>query len=177
MASTLPNSIGGAAAVKAELRGERIAHLQPRWLTASVAESVHGERGRAKAIALAVGVTETRVYEVADVNGPRPLKAAWIPAIVRETGSFAILDALEAQVGRCAFVLPAPTVQRGDVMQQSAAAVREFGEALTHVANAMADGTVSRAELATIEQQLAEVHAAVASWRAVLVRDANGAAA
>jgi hypothetical protein len=125
------NTIRRPTAAPAELRGETSVK-QPRWLTEAVATAVHVVRGQADAIAAALSVGANRVYEVADINAPVALKAFWIPAIVRETGSFAILDALEAQVGRVAIPIPSGTTcaDRSDLVQFTAALMREVGEAL-----------------------------------------------
>jgi hypothetical protein len=165
------NSIGRKKQAHAELRGETSAK-QPRWLTDVVATTVHAVRGTVKAIAIALGERESAVYEVADSNSPRPLKAYWIPAIVHETGSFAILDALEARVGRVAIPIPSATTcaERADLVQFTATLMREVGEALTEIGASIADGTISLAEYQRIQQQIRDAHAALASVDAIVAQ-------
>lgn len=154
--------------VKAELRGE-ISAQQPAWLTDAVAGSVHAERGTVKRIAAALGVTEARVYEVADRYTPRALRASWIPAIVRECG----LDVLQAIALQCsAVVVPmpaavAPTVG-ADVLVNAADVMRETADVLTSVSASVTDGRLSDAERLHITKQIAEAHVALATL-AVLV--------
>lgn len=168
------NSIRRALPVKAELRGE-ISPKQPTWLTEAVAVSVHAQRGQVKAIAAATGEREAAIYRAADINDATPLKAWWIPAICLETGSFTILDVLEAQVGRCAFQLPKATAENADVATAAGRAAREFGDVLADVGGALMDGTITRAEAATVEKQIAEMHVALAALSAVLARKAVAA--
>lgn len=173
MSSALPNSIGRPAPVKAELRGENPTKQEP-WLTEAVAVSVHAERGTAKAIAAALHVAVERIYEVADINSPKALRAGWIPAIVTETKSFAVLDALERVCGRVAFQLPhAVSPDHMDIVRHTAEAMREFGEALAVVSGSIADGTICQRERAHIAQQIGDVHAALASLQALVDQHAE----
>lgn len=173
MRSTLLQSIDRPISAIAELEPKRSAK-QPAWLTEAVAVSVHRERGTAKAIAAELGIAIERVYEVADVNSPKPLKAGWIPAIVTETHSFAVLDALERAVGRVAFQLPhAVSPDHADIVKHTADAMREFGEALSVVSSSIADGTICQQERAHIARQIGDVHAALASLQALVDQHAQ----
>lgn len=170
------DSIAHPIPAKAELHGEISAKRQPGWLTTVVAAVVHAERGRVKAIAADVPASEAAVYRVADINDADPLKAWWIPAICRVTGSFAVLDAIEREVGRVAFVLPqASSSAHADVIQHTAVVVQEFGEALARVSGAMADGTITPMERDHIEREIADVHASLAALQALIARKAVAA--
>lgn len=85
-----------------KLRGERV-NRQPSWLYDALRVTVHGSRGTAKVIACELGCKDNHVTDLADPIVGRQLKAFEIPGMVRGSGSYAILDALEAQVGRVAF--------------------------------------------------------------------------
>lgn len=174
MAQTaLLQGIGRPNQTKSELKGE-ISAKQPTWLTEAIACSVHRVRGTVKRIAFALGVPEHAVYLAADPNHPQPLKAAWIPAIVRETESFAVLDALEAQVGRVAFALPVATdASQIDIVVYTAQVVREFGETLTHVSGALADGTITDRERREIAHDIGDVHAALAALQLLIEQKAG----
>jgi hypothetical protein len=162
--------IGRPRVAVAQLRGE-IPSKQPAWLTEAVVSAVHGERGRAKSIAAALRVSEDSVYAVADINNPKPVRAYWLPTLCRETGSFAPLDALEAQLNRVAFQLPAATTaDHSDVVAHTALTVQHFGEALTQVSASLQDGTITREEEAAIVKEIADVHAALASLQALVSR-------
>lgn len=148
----------------AKVESEKFPKKQPRWMTEAVACSVHAERGTVKRIASALDVREGAVYEVADINDPADVKAWWLPTIVRETGSFAALDALEREVGRCAFELPQVTTpESADVVQHTAKVVQEFSDVLNRVSASIADGTITEAEQRAIEREAGDVHAALAA--------------
>jgi hypothetical protein len=168
------DSIGRPSLAKAELRGERSAQ-QPDWLTTAVADCVHAERGTVKRVAATLGVPVGAVYEVADRYDTKPLKAWWIPAIVRETGSYDVLDAIERHVGRVAFLLPVASPEQTDVVAQTARVATEFGEALGEVASAIADGTITEAEQQRVERQIGDVHQALAALQALIARKAIAA--
>lgn len=168
------NSIRRPAPLPAELGGETSA--QPRWLTEVVATTVHAERGTVKRIAAALGVGDGRVYEVADINAPKPLRAAWVPTFCAETGSLAILEALAHQCGAVVFKVPtAVNPEHADVVQHAARSMKEVGEALAAVGTSVADGTITAAERTHIEQQIDEAHAALAALSLVVERKAVAA--
>lgn len=162
-------TIGRALSIKAEPDGEISPKRQPRWLSEVVATVIHSVRGTTKVLADALPASEAAVYRVADINDADPLKAWWIPTICRETGSFAILDAIEREVGRVAFVLPqSSSLDHADVIQHTATVVREFGEALSRVSQSVADGSITLAECHQIEREIGDVHAALASLQALV---------
>lgn len=174
------NDVGAAARPK--LRGEIPTNQQPVWIYDAVRETVHPsrarvvverERGVAKVIADALGCKENHVTDLADPTRRVPLKAFEIVDIVRASGSFAILDALERQVGRVAFPVVAET-DRQDVLQQALAReVTAFGEFLGEIAADMADGRIDEEEL---RRDLREIDALVArtlEFRALLIAKAR----
>lgn len=169
-------SVTSAVPVKAQLRGEISANRQPQWLTDVVASVIHAVRGTTKAIALALGVPEGAVYKVADINDPNALKAFWIPTITRETGSFVILDALEAQVGRVAFVLPSGEAS-DELHRRVAATVKEFGEMLQTSGRALEDGHLSLQERDALVMEIDESVRVLCEYRAAVIAKAQKDAA
>lgn len=175
--SALANRLPASTRTEAELRGEIFPNQQPAWLTEAVVATLHGARGLVKRVAIALGVREKAVYEVGDASAPRALKAAWIPALVLETGSFAILDALERQVGRVAFPIVTKT-DRQDVLQQALAReVTAFGEFLSETAADMADGRISESELRRILPEMDSLVARTLEFRALVIAKARTDAA
>lgn len=164
-------TIGRALSIKAEPHGEISPKRQPRWLSDVVATVIHAVRGTTKVLADALPASEAAVYRVADINDADPLKAWWIPTICKETGSFAILDAIEREVGRVAFVLPtAVHAGHADVIAHTATVVHEFGEALARVSQSLADGTITDAERQSIDREIGDVHATLASLQALIAQ-------
>ncbi len=85
-----------------------------------------------------------------------------------------LLDWMEAQVGRVAFVMPTAAAGdiSGDVVARAQHAIEQFGELLQRSGRTDADGNgvVNAADVALVEQEGREVMAAVAalveSWKA-----------
>jgi hypothetical protein len=162
------DSIDPAIPAKVGLRGEKKT-VQPSWLTEAIVASVHGERGHLKNIASEIGVSYEMARRVADQFDTHPLRAHWIPTIVRETHSYAILDALEAQVGRVAFAIPvAHTSDHVDVVLYTQTCVKEFGDILTRVGTSLSDGTLTTAECDECDQEIDDLIAAAAAFKALL---------
>lgn len=85
------------------------------------------------------------------------------------TGNLAILTAF-AQEGGC-FVLPMPATAAGlDAFRALAEASREFGEFVSSVADAAADGSVTANELARVDRELSEMVASGQAIRAALAQ-------
>jgi hypothetical protein len=166
----------GSAAVtagKRELRGEISPKQQPMWLTGPVVETLHADRGVVKRIAIALEIPEREVYRVADAQGPRPLPAYWMPTIIGETGSFAILDAVEARVGRVAFPLPVLPAHHDELNRELARTVTMFGEFLQVHGETLADGVLEAYEAATLLRALDDVIAGACEYRALVVTKAR----
>lgn len=136
----------GPLALQGEKRGEICA--QPFWLTEAVATQIHATRGTVKRIKAALGVEEREVYRVADINDPKPLKAHWIPTICQETGSFLILDILEARVGRRAFLCPPAHPDHGEFFDQTARCFCTLSDAAQSLPEILRDGVINPAERA-----------------------------
>lgn len=156
-----------------KLRGEISPNAQPAWLYDAVRQTVHATRGTAKVIQDALGSTYQHVTDLADASRHVALKAFEIPDIVRATGSFAILDALEAKVGRVAFTLPATNPNVDEMNRELARTVKEFGAFLETNGDVLADGVIEPREvpplLGAIDQMLADL----SEYRALVVRKAE----
>jgi hypothetical protein len=174
------DSVTSSGPAKAQLRGETSSEgsprRQPKWLTEVVASVLKDVRGTVKAIAIALNVQEGAVYKVADLHDPNALKAFWIPTITQETGSFAILDALEAQVGRVAFVLPSGAAS-DELHARVAATVKEFGEMLQTSGTALEDGHLSIAERDALVREIDESVRVLCEYRAAVITKASKDAA
>lgn len=169
----LLNRIDRAAPVTAKLRGEISPNVQPAWLTDVVAALVHRERGTAKAIADALAVKPRAVYAAADRHDASALRAYWIPTICRETKSFALLDALEAQVGRVAFELPRLAAHDDEMLQELARTVTKFGEFVSENGAALEDGRLEAHEVRTVIKTIDAMIAGLCEYKALFLAKAE----
>lgn len=163
------NGIDRATPATAKLRGEISPKRQPQWLSDLVADVVHADRSNAKVIADALGVKLRAVYAAADRHDASALPAGWIPTVCLELKSFAILDALEAQVGRVAFSLPQvkPTVD--EMHLELARTVTGFGTFLQANGLALADRRIEPSEAKPLLSSIDAMLAGVAEYRAMVV--------
>jgi Phage regulatory protein CII (CP76) len=161
------------SAAKAELRGE-LSPKQPQYLTDAVGVSVHRVRGTVALLAAALGVPERAVYRAADVNDPEPLKAWWIPEVVRVTNSFAVLDVLEARVGRCAFALPSVNPRVDEMSRELARAVQRFGAFLETNGDVLADGRIEKHEIGPMLRSIDDILAGLSEYRALVLEKFQG---
>ena len=160
----------------AKLRGEVLANRQPRWLTDVVAAVVHAQRGTVKAIAYALGVRDAAVYEAADLNNPKPLKAHWIPVVCRETGSLAVLEAIAEQCGAVVFALPVVVnPDHAEIVTRVAQSMRECADVFAASGTSLADGRITDQELQHVERQIHEAHAELEALRMVMAQKAKAA--
>lgn len=168
-----------AATSLEKLRGETSANAQPAWMTAAIVETGHKDRGTVKVIADGLGKPERAVYPFFDRYDPKPLKAAWIPAIVRATGDFRILDAIEAQLGRVAFSFHLPdALDHSALHTQLTLAVKEFGDVLQVAGTALADGRLDARERDRLVDEIDEQLRVMCQFRAaVLIKAEQDAAA
>lgn len=124
-----------------------------------------------KAVAEAMGVPRSRVYEIGDGDSGRKLKAEEIARLVRATDDYTVLDVIERAVGRVAFVLP-HSHRPGDVLALSAKSAKEFGAFLADIAGDTAQGWTED-ELAQVkcdrDRLIAAVQATIARAEASLV--------
>jgi hypothetical protein len=147
---------------------------QPGWMTRAVHDVIHAHRGTVKVIADALGLKrEKAIYQVADGNDPKPIKAWWIPTITRITGSFAILDALEAQVGRVAFVLPPVNPRVEEMNRELARLLQEFGQFLETNGIVLADGKIEPHEVPSMLKAIDAILAGVSEYRAMVLEKAT----
>jgi hypothetical protein len=101
----------------------------------------------------------------------RAMPAHQVVPVTLATGNTRILDVMEQAVGRVAFAMPAVADPPRDVLVETAAATREFGDVLTALGRAVADRRISAGELDQIEDEayeaIAEIMRAVAAARAL----------
>lgn len=108
-------------------------------ITATVYESrnAQGERIPPKAIAQDMNVELSRLYDVADDQRPGRLKAEEIPALIRSTGNYLLLDVIERAVGRVGVSLP---TNEDKTVAEVATALKEFGEFVAVIGAASSHG-------------------------------------
>jgi hypothetical protein len=155
------------------MRGEMRANRQPLWLTQAIHETVHRVRGVAKVIAAELGCHERSVTELADGTRRVPLKAYQIPAFIRATHDFTILDAIEARVGRVAFRLAQGSATPDDMHRRLSAAVRQFGDFLAVMGDAIEDGTLDAQEATDVVKEIDELIAVLCETRARVIEQAQ----
>lgn len=75
--------------------------------------------------------------------------------------NYALLDWMEAQVGRVAVLLPAGSGAQSESFELARSVIREAGEAIERFGAALEDGRVTDAELANVEHEVDEAIAAL----------------
>lgn len=155
------------------LRGENPANPQPAWLYDAVRATVHRERGTAKVIACDLACKESHVTDLADPLRRVPLKAFEIPDITRASGSFAILDALEAQVGRVAFHLPSVNPHVDQMNRELARTLKQFGEFIETNGDVLEDGRIEPHELQLLLGTIDAMVADLSEYRALAIEKAR----
>jgi hypothetical protein len=153
----------GPTGLQSKLRGE-ISEKQPRWFTDAIADQVYAQRGAVKSIASELGIPdkEHRIYAIADRNKPAICPAFYLPAICQATGTFTVLDVLEAQVGRRAFVLPSASLEGGEFFEQSTECFATLSKAVQQLPGILEDGHISDEERARFVAKASEGQAALA---------------
>jgi transcriptional regulator with XRE-family HTH domain len=96
-------------------------------------------------------------------DASRRLPASLIVPLTLLTGNTAILDALEARVGRIAIQVPEDGRSHFDLVISTAKVCREFGEFLSVYSKALADGEVTPRERAEIDREAYEAMQAIAA--------------
>lgn len=160
----------GPVAIPGESAGE--ISSQPRWLTDAAADVLHRVRGTIEAVALTLRVPKHRVYGVADRHQPKPLPAWFIPTICRETSTFTLLDLLEAQCGRVAFLLPPVNPCVEEMNRELARLLQEFGSFLETNGTVLADGRLEPHEVPGMLRAIDDILAGMSEYRAMVVRKA-----
>jgi hypothetical protein len=153
---------GQLRTAKTKLRGEIPTNPQPAWLSDAVRQTVHRERGLSKVILDALDCAEYHVTDIADPTRRVALRAYEIVPIVLATSDFAILDALEAQVGRRAFVLPPFRPDHGEFFDQSARCFTALSETVQALPEILRDGRIDGCERAEFLAEAREAQAALA---------------
>lgn len=114
-----------------------------------------------------IGVSESAIYQWADVTQDVYPSGKHFPAIARGCKNPAALDYLEVFAGRVAYVLP--TGER-DCDLHTAEAIREFGEFLTELAGSLAGDNINVIDLDEAERIRREGHEAIACIAALVER-------
>jgi hypothetical protein len=96
-------------------------------------------------------------------DASRGLPARLIVPLTLITGNAAIMDALEARIGRVGIPVPAGGRSHVDAVEATAVAVREFGELLSAHAGALVDGRMTPAEEQKIQREGYEAMRAIAA--------------
>lgn len=143
--------------------------MNVRTLRESLYDTIHRNKKPLKAIAEEIGMTENYLTKAAlpdqdeseTGTGCRfPLKK--LVPLVRTTGDFAVLDAIEHSLGRVAVKMPDPT--RGklqDVCRLSLKAVRDFGELMAQVEKSLQDDLVTEQEMERIRKEAGKAFQAI----------------
>lgn len=93
----------------------------------------------------------------------RGLPARLIIPLTLLTNNTAIMDALEARIGRVGIPVQTDGRSHADMVEATAAAVREFGELLAAHADALTDARVTPAEREKIRREAYEAMQAIAA--------------
>jgi len=107
--------------------------------------------------------SDSSLYKAASPMENHKIHLENLPILIHETGDFAILNEMEALFGRVAFAMPQPRADLNKVVDEQCRAIKEFSEYLSEVAQAVADGHVSLAELAAVEKECSETMAQLAA--------------
>jgi hypothetical protein len=173
-ASSRSETTGAPKQAHAKLRGELAVNPQPSWLAAAIHVTVHGARGVAKAIAMALGKPYEHVTDLANPSARVALKAYEIPALVRATDCYAILDVLEHEVGRVAFRLPSPKPGMFDALHEGLGrTLRHVGSFVEKHGEAMKDGRVDVVELQELNTLIDQAIAGLCEYRELAILRAS----
>lgn len=119
------------------------------WLQQTLLNS----RKSVASIAEAMGFkSESSLYKSTNPSENHRLHLENLPVLIHETGDFAILDEIEALLGRVSFVIP--TAQAvPEIHAETGKAIKEFGELIQEVAQAVLDGRIDRIEKERLEKE------------------------
>lgn len=148
-----------------------------RTLADMVHDSIHdGDRTKAARVAARMGIPYQTLAKYAlscngDERGHR-LPAELVPPLTIAAESFAVLDYLEAAVGRVAIALPVGAAGTRELAGAVCRTVKEFGDVAREAGAAIADGTVTRKEAERVEREslelVREIMALVAAVKAAV---------
>lgn len=122
--------------------------------------TLHRNTKPLKLIAEEIGVSENYLYRSALPDADEsetgtgcrfPLKL--LPALIRSTGNFAVLDFIEQSLGRVAFTLPSPDCRLSDICRLAMIAVKEFGELMAEMEASIADNILAEDEKTRITKE------------------------
>lgn len=130
----------------------------PQTFKDALYESLHRSDLPLKAIADALGLSRSHLDKCCDETQPENLNGRHFPALAGATSDLTWLDFLESRAGRAAYKLPAAGTR---LTLETVTTIREVGEFLSGVAEAVADGTVSAEDAARIQRDGLEVIAAI----------------
>lgn len=130
-----------------------------------------------KAIAQGMNLPVNALYDIADEQRERKLRAEEAPSLVLAADrNFLVLDVIERLVGRIAFEVPR-SLRAGDVLALSAESAQHFGRFLAHMAKSDADGTWNADEVARAKRKrdllFACINASIARAEQQLAADAG----
>lgn len=119
---------------------------------------VHARRGRARELAQMIGLGEqVLLNKVNPTNDRNHLMLRESVALQIGSGDHRIFFAEADELGY--MVVKLPECDDADIGQASMRAVKEFGDFIGRVEEALRDGSVSKNELRAIEQELIEAQA------------------
>lgn len=169
MTSPLRDGIARSSSASATLRGEKLANGQPRAIYDGLQRALFHSELPAKAIAERAGLRYSTVTELANESRGKRIALATAIDLTLASGSFEVLDAAEALVGRRAFLLPSVQPQRGEIFEQSGRLFLAMAEAVDKLPGMLADGRIDPDERALFREMAAS--GAAMLWRLVAMVD------
>lgn len=113
-----------------------------------------------KAIATDIGIPYATLmsytYEPGENDGARGLPARLIVPITKATGNTALLDFLEAAVGRLAFAIPKADGPPAEILKIAGAVAREAGQAISALGESVEDGMLNELERLSVVREIRE---------------------
>ncbi|MFQ5701433.1 MAG: phage regulatory CII family protein [Acidobacteriota bacterium] len=127
-----------------------------------------------KSIATDIGIPYATLmsysYEPGENDGARGLPARLIVPLIKASGNTAILDFLEAAVGRIAFDIPRPDAPPELAIKSAGLIAKEAGEVIETIADAILDGRITKAEAHRIQREAKDAIRELARALAVVDR-------
>lgn len=130
---------------------------------------VHHSRIDAKTIAERLGIKYTYLVDAANPDRDEAqFQARLIVPVTLVTGNDALLQYIASRCNGVFFPMPNVDGSHADVLEQTAKAVREFGDVLTSSAQALADNRVTVEEAGAVGRQVDEAIAALAGYKRLM---------